>query len=218
MRSRKLKGMKRFVSILLSFLIILIGAVSIAEETPWVTVENVRDQSGYVWREEISGYNGAEERDFQPIVMDPAEAYQRLREAYDRGGDEGTRELLRSWGIEMETCGAPVLRELIGFSGWGWGEEGTLIFVEQWPDWQLWDYIPYACEDFRLCGTDHGTSVYLEFSVIGHGTGCHVRYIDVFAVRGDGNRRMPDLDAAEVGVDLPEDRLKDVWIPTVTKQ
>ena len=132
------------------------------------------------------------------------EAYRRLRNAYDRGQDEATRELLQSWGIEMEPCGAPVLRELISqvdlqhhgnsdistenvplvqvisFSGWGWGEEGTLIFVEQWPDWYLWDYIPFACEDFRLCGTDEGTGVYLEFGVIGHGTGCYVRYIDVY--------------------------------------
>jgi len=32
------------------------------------------------------------------------------------------------------------LVQVISFSGWGWGEEGTLIFVEQWPDWYLWDY------------------------------------------------------------------------------
>ena len=70
--------------------------------------------------------------------------------------------------------------QLISFSGWGWGEEGTLIFVEQWPNWYLWDYIPSACEGFHLCGTDRGTRVYLEFSVIGHGTGCYVRYIDVY--------------------------------------
>ena len=187
-----------------SLLIIVISAVSFAEETPWVTIENVREHSSYVWREEIPRYNGAEEQGFQPLAMDPAEAWQRLRDAYDGGQDEATRELLQSWGIEMEPCGAPVLRELISqadlqhhgnasistenvplvqlisFSGWGWGEEGTLIFVEQWPNWYLWDYIPFACEDFRVCGTDHGTSVYLEFSVIGHGTGCYVRYIDVY--------------------------------------
>ena len=163
----------------------MISAVSFAEEAPWVTVENVREHSGSVWREEIPRYNGAEEQGFQPLAMDPAEAWQRLRDAYDRGQDEATRELLQSWGIEMEPCGAPVLRELISqadlqhhgnsdistenvplvqvisFSGWGWGEEGTLIFVEQWPDWYLWDYIPFSCEDFRLCGTDDGTGVYL---------------------------------------------------------
>ena len=182
----------------------MISAVSFAEETPWVTIENVREHSSYVWREEIPRYNGAEEQGFQPLAMDPAEAWQRLRDAYDRGQDEATRELLQSWGIEMEPCGAPVLRELISqadlqhqghsdvstenvplvqlisFSGWGWGEEGTLIFVEQWPNWYLWDYIPFSCEDFRLCGTDDGTGVYLEFGVIGHGTGCYVRYKDVY--------------------------------------
>ena len=105
--------MKRFVSILLPLLIILISAVSFSEEEPWVTMENVRDHSGYVWREEIPRYNGAEEQGFQPLAMDPAEAWQRLRDAYDRGQDEATRELLQSWGIEMEPCGAPVLRELI---------------------------------------------------------------------------------------------------------
>ena len=190
--------------ILLSLLLIEACAGSFAEEAPWVTMENVREHSGYVWREEIPHYNGAEEQGFQPLAMDPEEAYRRLRNAYDRGQDEATRELLQSWGIEMEPCGAPVLRELISqadlqhhgnsdistenvplvqvisFSGWGWGEEGTLIFVEQWPDWYLWDYIPFACEDFRLCGTDEGTGVYLEFGVIGHGTGCYVRYIDVY--------------------------------------
>ncbi len=196
--------MKRFPLILLSLLLIAACASSFAEEAPWVTMENVREHSGYVWREEISRYNGAEEQGFQPLVMDPAEACQHLRDAYDRGRDEATRELLQSWGIEMEPCGAPVLRELISqadlqhqghadistenvplvrlisFSGWGWGEEGTLIFVEKWPDWYLWDYIPFACEDFHLCGAGQGTGVYLEFSVIGHGTGCSVRYIDVY--------------------------------------
>ena len=190
--------------ILFSLLLITVCAISFAEEAPWVTKENVREHSGYVWREEIPRYNGAEERGFQPLAMDPEEACQRLRDAYDRGQDEATRELLQSWGIEMEPCGAPVLRELISqadlqhhghsdvstenvplvqlisFSGWGWGEEGTLIFVEQWPNWYLWDYIPSACEGFHLCGTDRGTRVYLEFSVIGHGTGCYVRYIDVY--------------------------------------
>ncbi len=196
--------MKRISLILFSLLLITVCAISFAEEAPWVTMENVREHSGYVWREEIPRYNGAEERGVQPIAMDPEEAYQRLRDAYDRGQDEATRELLQSWGIEMEPCGAPVLRELISqadlqhhghsdvstenvplvqlisFSGWGWGEEGTLIFVEQWPNWYLWDYIPSACEGFHLCGTDRGTRVYLEFSVIGHGTGCYVRYIDVY--------------------------------------
>ena len=196
--------MKRFSLILLSLLLIAACAGSFAEEAPWVTMENVREHSGYVWREEISHYNGAEEQGFQPLAMDPAEAWQRLRDAYDRGQDEATCELLQSWGIEMEPCGAPVLRELISqadlqhqghsdvstenvplvqlisFSGWGWGEEGTLIFVEQWPNWYLWDYIPFSCEDFRLCGTDDGTGVYLEFGVIGHGTGCYVRYMDVY--------------------------------------
>ena len=147
--------MKRFVSILLPLLIIAISTVSFAEEASWVTMENVREHSGYVWREEIPRYNGAVEQGFQPLAMDPAEAYLQLRNAYDRGQDEATRELLQSWGIEMEPCGAPVLRELISqahlqhqgqsdaatedvplvqlisFSGWGWGEEGTLIFVEQ---------------------------------------------------------------------------------------
>ena len=196
--------MKRFVSILLPLLIIAISTVSFAEEAPWVTMENVREHSGYVWREEIPRYNGAEEQGFQPLAMDPEEAWQRLRDAYDRGQDEATRELLQSWGIEMEPCGAPVLRELISqadlqhhgnsdistenvplvqvisFSGWGWGEEGTLIFVEQWPNWYLWDCIPSACEGFHLCGTDRGTMVYLEFSEIGHGTGCYVQYKDVY--------------------------------------
>ena len=195
--------MKRFSLILLSLLLIEACAGSFAEEAPWVTMENVREHSGYVWREEIPHYNGAEEQGFQPLAMDPAEAWQRLRDAYDRGQDEATCELLQSWGIEMEPCGAPVLRELISqadlqhqghsdvstenvplvqlisFSGWGWGEEGTLIFVEQWPNWYLWDYIPFSCEDFRLCGTDDGTGVYLEFGVIGHGTGCYVQYKDV---------------------------------------
>jgi len=70
-----------------SLLIIVISAVSFAEETPWVTIENVREHSSYVWREEIPRYNGAEEQGFQPLAMDPAEAWQRLRDAYDRGQD-----------------------------------------------------------------------------------------------------------------------------------
>ena len=130
--------MKRISLILFSLLLITVCAISFAEEAPWVTKETVREHSGYVWREEIPRYNGAEERGFQPLV------------------------------------------QLISFSGWGWGEEGTLIFVEQWPNWYLWDYIPFSCEDFRLCGTDDGTGVYLEFGVIGHGTGCYVQYKDVY--------------------------------------
>ena len=105
--------MKRFSLILLSLLLIEACAGYFAEEAPWVTMENVREHSGYVWREEIPHYNRAEEQGFQPLAMDPAEAWQRLRDAYDRGQDEATCELLQSWGIEMEPCGAPVLRELI---------------------------------------------------------------------------------------------------------
>ena len=141
----EVERMKRFPLILLSLLLIAACAVSFAEEAPWVTMENVREHSGNVWREEIPHYNGAEEQGFQPLAMDPAEAWQRLRDAYDGGQDEATRELLQSWGIEMEPCGAPVLREVISqadlqhhgnsdistenvplvqvisFSGWGWG-------------------------------------------------------------------------------------------------
>ena len=147
--------MKRFVSFFLPLLIIAIRTVSFAEGAPWVTMENVREHSRNVWREEIPRYNGAVEQGFQPLAMDPAEAYLQVRNAYDRGQNEAVRELLQSWGIEMEPCGAPVLRELISqanlqhhgnagispenvplvqlvsFSGWGWGEEGTLIFAEQ---------------------------------------------------------------------------------------
>ena len=71
--------MKRFPLILLSLLLIAACAVSFAEEAPWVTMENVREHSGNVWREEIPHYNGAEEQGFQPLAMDPAEAWQRLR-------------------------------------------------------------------------------------------------------------------------------------------
>ena len=45
--------MKRFSLILLSLLLIEACAGSFAEEAPWVTMENVREHSGYVWREEI---------------------------------------------------------------------------------------------------------------------------------------------------------------------
>ena len=51
--------MKRFSLILLSLLLIAACAGSFAEEVPWVTMENVREHSGYVWREEIPHYNGA---------------------------------------------------------------------------------------------------------------------------------------------------------------
>ena len=51
--------MKRFSLILLSLLLIAACAGSFAEEAPWVTMENVREHSGYVWREEIPHYNGA---------------------------------------------------------------------------------------------------------------------------------------------------------------
>jgi len=201
---KRMKRMKSLLLVILSLLLIAVCVNSFAEETPWVTMENVREHSGYVWHEKIPRYNGAEEHGFQPLAMDPEEAYLQLRDAYDRGGDEAARELLYSWGIEMEPCGAPALRELIGqadlqhhenggisaenvppvrlisFSGWGWGEEGTLIFAEQRSNWYLWDYIPCACEDYRLCGADQGTGVYLEFSMIGHGTGCYARYVDVY--------------------------------------
>ena len=75
----EVERMKRFPLILLSLLLIAACAVSFAEEAPWVTMENVREHSGNVWREEIPHYNGAEEQGFQPLAMDPAEAWQRLR-------------------------------------------------------------------------------------------------------------------------------------------
>ena len=77
----EVERMKRFPLILLSLLLIAACAVSFAEEAPWVTMENVREHSGNVWREEIPHYNGAEEQGFQPLAMDPAEAWQRLRES-----------------------------------------------------------------------------------------------------------------------------------------
>ena len=77
----EVERMKRFPLILLSLLLIAACAVSFAEEAPWVTMENVREHSGNVWREEIPHYNGAEEQGFQPLAMDPAEAWQRLRAA-----------------------------------------------------------------------------------------------------------------------------------------
>ena len=83
--------MKRISLILFSLLLITVCAISFAEEAPWVTKETVREHSGYVWREEIPRYNGAEERGFQPLAMDPEEACQRLRDAYDRGQDEAER-------------------------------------------------------------------------------------------------------------------------------
>lgn len=52
--------MKRISLILFSLLLITVCAISFAEEAPWVTKENVREHSGYVWREEIPRYNGAE--------------------------------------------------------------------------------------------------------------------------------------------------------------
>ena len=52
--------MKRISLILFSLLLITVCAISFAEEAPWVTKENVREHSGYVWREEIPRYNGAD--------------------------------------------------------------------------------------------------------------------------------------------------------------
>ena len=48
--------MKRISLILFSLLLITVCAISFAEEAPWVTKENVREHSGYVWREEIPRY------------------------------------------------------------------------------------------------------------------------------------------------------------------
>ena len=63
--------MKRISLILFSLLLITVCAISFAEEAPWVTKETVREHSGYVWREEIPRYNGAEERGFHPLAMTP---------------------------------------------------------------------------------------------------------------------------------------------------
>ena len=189
----------------IAFLAALIWGIAVQtiaeEEAPWVTMENVREKSGYVWAQEPAQWNGAQEQGFEPVKMNPEEVYNLLKDAYDQGQDEATQKLLRSWGIELEPYGYPILRDVIteqeinrralyandvsrvrtiSFSGWGWGEEGTLIFVEQWPDWYLWDYIPYECENFQLCGEDGSNGVFLEFSSIGHGTGCYVKDIAVY--------------------------------------
>ncbi len=191
--------MKKFF-ILIAFLW-AIAACVLAEEEPWVTMENAREQSSFVWGIELAQWNGATEHEFKPVKMNPEETYRQLLEAYNLGHDEATQQLLHSWGIAVEPCGYPILRDVIteqdingkslyandiprvrtvSFSGYGWGEEGTLIFVEQWPDWYLWDYIPYECEGYHLCGEDGFRGVFLEFSFIGHGTGCYVKEIEVY--------------------------------------
>ncbi len=193
--------MKRCIA-LLTALIWGITVAAMAEEAAhWVTMENVREKSSYVWAPEPSQWNGAQEQGFEPVKMNPEEAYTLLKEAYDQGQDEATQKLLHSWGIELEPYGYPILRDVIteqdinrralyandiscvkaiSFSGWGWGEEGTLIFMERWPDWYLWDYIPCEFVGYQLCRENGSNGVFLEFSTIGHGTGCYVKYIEVY--------------------------------------
>lgn len=193
--------MKKWTFALIACFLGIAAGVLAEEAAPWVTMENVREKSSYVWASEPAQWNGAQEHGFEPVKMNPEEAYNLLKEAYDQGQDEATKNLLHSWGVVLEPYGYPILRDVItkqelsrralyangiacvrtvSFSGWGWGEEGTLIFVEQWTDWYLWDYIPYECEDFHICGMDGSNGVYLEFSSIGHGTGCYVRDIEVY--------------------------------------
>lgn len=190
--------MKKLMFLVMAFWAML-SVRALAQELPWVSMDNVREiGSGYVWADTPVQEYGSE-NGFEPIAMSPETAYETLREAYYAGGDEATKEILNGWGVALEPCGYPLLRDLtdgaetermgiygipdvrvIGFSGWGWGEEGTLIFVECWPQWYLWDYAAGGCEDIHFCAGGEDAAAFLELKVIGHGTGCYAEYVDVY--------------------------------------
>lgn len=126
---------------------------------------------------------------FSGLALAPEEAYRALLDAYEAGGDEGTRQVLTDWGLPgIVTEGQPVrhalegkgndLRvETIGFAASGWGEENTLVFVGKGSGWQLIDCLPGETGALQSCG-DQG--LYLECVSIGHGTGYYCRDVEVY--------------------------------------
>lgn len=126
---------------------------------------------------------------FSGLFMEPEEAYETLKAAYEQNGDEGTLQVLENWGMpDIIPSGSPVrhvltgnregkMVETIGFSGWGWGEENTLIFVKEGSGWQLIDCVQGGACSLHACGE---AGVYLECVSLGHGTGFYSRNVEVY--------------------------------------
>ena len=188
--------MRKTGIVLLLILSFVFCAVTAEELGPWVTEENAREvASRWIWEDKPCQWTAGAQKDFMPMRMEPEAAYKKLLNAYQEKEEEGTKETLDAWGVDLEAKGYPQLRALnvpqevqgsgvngiaavqvVSFHGWGWGDEGSLLFVERMDGWYLWDYVPYACEELHVCGD----IPFLELSCQGHGTGCYAKYIDVY--------------------------------------
>lgn len=156
------------------------------ESQPWVTMENLREHADYVWNivDETAAYTA--QKDFFPIVLSPEEAYAALTRAYEEQGEAGTAAYLQAMGIGCAPNGRPVMHameadrpiQVVAFAGWGWGEEGSLLFMERTSVWYLVDFVDEACLDLQRCGSEG--PYFLAFSSINHGTGCYAEYVDLY--------------------------------------
>ena len=184
--------LKRILCILAALLLISPALCENAESQPWVTVENLREHADYVWNtgDETAAYSS--QKDLFPIALSPEEAYAALTRAYNEQGEAGKAAYLQALGIEgYAPVGRPVMHTLdtsefpglesirvVAFSGWGWGEEGSLLFMEKQGQWLLIDFVDEACMAVQPCGSP-GTFI-IMFSRISHGTGCYAQYIDLY--------------------------------------
>ncbi len=169
---------------------------------PWVTMDTLLDNAGSVWSDGtfLHSVSAAQSQGFLAMELQPEDAYQTLKNAYDADQGAGVAELLKDWGLwgylpegypvrHVVTSEGPSANaagkilpkiEIISYSGWGWGEECSLIFVED-GTWRLVD-----CMDAEFAGIrqfDGQDALFLEFQTIGHGTGYYVRDIDVYNLK-----------------------------------
>ena len=180
---------KRFLLMLAALLLTVPFALGEdAEDMPWVTVDTLREQADYVWNTGNESLPYSTKKDLFPIALHPEEAYAALAQAYEAQGEAGTAAYLQSLGIEgYSPSGQPVMHDVleangpirvVAFSGWGWGEEGSLLFKEKDSVWYLEDFVDEECLGIRRCGNEG--PFFLEFSLISHGTGCYAKYIDLY--------------------------------------
>ncbi len=184
---------KKSVCILVVLLLIIPpGLGEDVESHSWVMMENLREHADYVWNtgDETAAYSA--QKDVFPIVLSPEEAYAALTRAYEEQGEAGTAAYLQALGIEgYAPSGRPVMHTLntsefaelgsilvVAFSGWGWGEEGSLLFMEKHGQWLLIDFVDEACIAVHPCCKE-GTFIVM-FLRVSHGTGCYAEYIDLY--------------------------------------
>ena len=172
--------------------------------TPWVTQDTLLENAGSVWNDGTDQYSisACQSRGFQAVELRPEDAYQALMAAYGENREAGTAKLLSEWGLgSYRPEGYPIRYvlssdesrmkvgsihlvniEIVCFSGWGWGEECSLIFVEEEDGWRLVDCVDAEYVGMHAIDGQDEECIFAEFQTIGHGTGYYTRDIDVYSL------------------------------------